>query len=77
MRDVAMENKHSGNKYVRRGRPEAFALSLTRTEAQRQFRLSFALVIMVTIGMLFVVATMPVGEWEESYGIGRVSQVQP
>jgi hypothetical protein len=71
-----MKIERSGNKSIRRGRQEAFAPSLTRTEAQRQFRLSFALVIVVTLGMLFAVASMPIGEWEESYGIGHRSQVR-
>jgi hypothetical protein len=78
MRDVAMKQSEcSASKSNRRVWPEAIAVSVTRIEAQRQFRLSFALVIMVTVGMLVGVASMPMGGWERGYSIGHRSQVQP
>jgi hypothetical protein len=36
--------------------------------AQRQFKFSFALVIILVVGTLAVTATLPLGSWDDGYG---------
>jgi hypothetical protein len=42
--------------------------AISRMEAERQFRFSFALVIILVIGTLAATATLPLGSWDDGYG---------
>ena len=64
-------------RFAPRRRTNAFAHVVTRVEAQRHFNLSLAVVIVITIGILAAVASMPMASWEEGYGVSRSSEQKP
>lgn len=45
------------------------ASAVTRQEAERQFKLSFALVVVLTMATLTAVATMPMTGWHNGYAL--------
>lgn len=54
-------------------RPEAVASTITRGEAERQFKFSFALVIVLTLATLTALATLPISGWENGYGTAQMA----
>jgi hypothetical protein len=46
----------------------AVAAAMPRIDAERQFKFSFALVIVLTLGTLTAIATTPMTGWENGYG---------
>jgi hypothetical protein len=42
--------------------------TISRADAKRQFKLSFALVLFFVVGALIVVSVLPVSNWDHGYG---------
>ena len=57
-------------------RQRTVASSITRNEAERQFKFSFALVIVLTLATLAAVATLPMTGWENGYGTPQVAELR-
>lgn len=49
-------------------RTRAAASSISRADAERQFRFSLGLVVILTLATLTAIATVPMSGWENGYG---------